>query len=55
MMKMMTQIGGFRKVPKFLQESALIALNFVRKVLFSDRNFATFLDQLPLEHKQKKI
>ena len=35
--------GGSRRVAKFLQESILIALDFIWKVLLSDRNFATLL------------
>ena len=36
--------GGSRRVAKFLQESILIAFDFIWKVLLSDRNFATLLD-----------
>ena len=36
--------GGSRVVPKFLQESILIAFDLIWKVLLSDKNFATPLD-----------
>ena len=39
--------GGSKRVARFLQESTLIALDFIWKVLLSDRNFATLLDPPP--------
>ena len=35
---------GSRRVEKFLQESILIAFDFILEVLLSDRSFATLLD-----------
>ena len=38
--------GGSRRVAKSLQESILIAFDFIWKVLLSDRIFATLQDPL---------
>ena len=43
-----TTTGGCKRVAKLLQESILIAFEFIWKVLLSDRNFATPLDPLLL-------
>ena len=40
----MVSRGGSRRVEKFLQESILIAFDFIWKVLHSTRKFATLLD-----------
>ena len=36
--------GGSRRVANFLQESILIAFDFIWKVMLSDTNFATLPD-----------
>ena len=41
---LLTLRDGSRRVAKLLQESILIAFNFIWKVLLSERNFATPLD-----------
>ena len=40
--------------PKFLQESILIAFDFIWKIWLSDRNFATLLD-LPLYNNMESF
>ena len=39
-----SRIGGSRRAATFLQESVLIAYDFIWKLLLSDRNFSTLLD-----------
>ena len=46
--------SGSRSVAKFLQESILIAFDFIWRLLFSSKNFASFLDPpLGLSKKEK--
>ena len=50
---MQSDRGRSRGVAKFLQESLLIAFDFIWEILLSDRNFATLLDP-PLSVVKKR-